>query len=244
MRRRSSRAGSVPPSRKPPRRGIVGWFSSDPRRTLFLIIVLLAIVLTTILTFSVSSCVSGRSQPSEPSQVVPVEDVNNNDEANGTADDDAAADDQPEDGDPEGDPQEGDDTSGEQGDSEDETPAEGEKDPESEGSDEPEEPKEPEETVVDVSVASGSVSWIEITCDGVSEVADSVTGPWRQSYTVYDSITVQVASPDVVTVTENGKVVDFSRRAGGLGSVTIEGTPAPEPQESDEQPADAETAEQ
>ena len=245
VRRRSSRAGSVPPSRKPPRRGIVGWFSSDPRRTLFLIIVLLAIVLTTILTFSVSSCVSGRSQPSEPSQVVPVEDVNKDDEANGGGDGDAdAADDQPGDGDPESDPQEGDDVPGEQGDSEDETPAEGEKDPESEGSDEPEEPKEPEETVVDVSVASGSVSWIEITCDGVSEVADSVTGPWRQSYTVYDSITVQVASPDVVTVTENGKVVDFSRRAGGLGSVTIEGTPAPEPQESDEQPADAEAAEQ
>ncbi|HBO62485.1 MAG TPA: hypothetical protein DD645_07635, partial [Olsenella sp.] len=92
------------------------------------------------------------------------------------------------------------------------------------GQDEP----TPEETVVEVSVASGQVSWVEITCDGESVFVDSVTGPWTQSYTVHDSINVQVTNPDVVTVTENGERRDFSERAGGLGSLTIEGTPLPE----------------
>ena len=91
---------------------------------------------------------------------------------------------------------------------------------------------------------SGSVSWVEITCDGVSEVADSVTGPWSQTYTVHDSITIQVASPDVVTVTENGKNVDFSPRAGGIGSVTIEGTPLPETEGQEGQATGDEAAQQ
>ena len=87
--------------------------------------------------------------------------------------------------------------------------------------------QEPKETVVEVSVASGQVSWVEITCDGTSDVAESVTGPWSQSYTVHDSITIQVASPEFVTVTENGERREFSSHAGGLGSITIEGTPLP-----------------
>ena len=108
-------------------------------------------------------------------------------------------------------------------------PAEdGENDGEAAANDEDEAPKE---TLVKVAVSRGEVVWVEITSDGVSEVAQGITGPWEQTYNVHDSITVQVDNPDAVTVTENGERRDFSSRAGGLGSVTIEGTPLPETQD-------------
>lgn len=236
VRRRSSRGGSMPPSRRPPQGGPLARFLSDPRRALLLIIVLLCIVLTAILTFSVSSCVNGRNQGAEPSQVVPVEDVSGN-----AGDDSKDADDAPAD-DTDADADATDDGNA----TEEPLDTEGENAATGDDADADREPEEPKETIVEVSVASGSVSWIEITCDGRSEVADSVSGPWRQSYNVHDSITVQVASPDVVTVTENGEVVDFSPRAGGIGSLTIEGTPLPETdaQAQDGQAADGEAAQQ
>ena len=230
VRRRSGRGGSVPPSRGSSHGGVVSTFLSDPRRALFLIIVVLAIVLTAILTFSVSSCVNGKSQSAEPSQVVPVEDVTTNEKDDDSQD--------PQDAEGE-DPAEGE--TPDDGATQEPSEGEGEGEP-AEGGDA--EPAEPEETIVEVSVASGSVSWVEITCDGKSEIADSVTGPWRQSYNVHDSITIQVASPDVVTVTENGKNVDFSPRAGGIGSVTIEGTPLPETEGQEGQATGDEAAQQ
>lgn len=204
VRRRPVRGRSGGSSRPPARGGIVAQFLSDPRRALFALIVLLAVVLTAILLFSVSSCVGGHSQGTQPTQVVPVEGsdsakADDADEPDDAADADAA--DEPSDA-------TGDDVSSDDAASDDDADA------------------EPEETVVEVRVESGSVSWVEITCDGVSEVADSVTGPWSQTYTVHDSITIQVANPDVVTVSKNGERVELSPRAGGLGSVTIEGTPA------------------
>ena len=198
--------------------GIVGQFLSDPRRTLFLIVILLAIVLTAILTFSVSSCVNARNQPTT-GQVVPVGTADQNDQAQ---DDGTSADSQA--------PEE--DSSEPSGDADAQDSADAETDGEKNGEAADEKPKE---TVVEVSVASGEVSWIEITCDGKSVIADSVTGPWSESYTVHDSITIQVAEPDVVTVKENGEEVDFTSHAGGLGSVTIEGTPA---QDEDSEGAD------
>ena len=99
------------------------------------------------------------------------------------------------------------------------------------------------ETVVEVSVASGEVSWVEIECDGESEVADTLTGPWSATYTVYDSITIQAANPSVVTVTENGEAVDFPSHASGMGSVTIEGTPLAEDAEDAEDTEDSSTDE-
>ena len=81
------------------------------------------------------------------------------------------------------------------------------------------------ETVVEVSIASGEYSWLEIVCDGTSVVADDLTGPWSQSFTVYDSISISAGDRTAVTVTENGERVEFSKTASGLGSVTIEGTP-------------------
>ena len=211
-RRRPSSGRSGGAARRPPARGgLVGQFLSDPRRALFALIVLLAIVLTAILTFSVSSCVGGHNQGSQPSQVVPVQGTDASDKADGDAEDTT-------------------DSSGDDNASDAESTDEG--GAASDGSGATDETSESdataEETVVEVRVNDSSVSWVEITCDGVSEVADSVTGPWSQTYTVHDSITIQVANPDVVTVTKNGERVELSPRAGGLGSVTIEGTPLPD----------------
>lgn len=83
-------------------------------------------------------------------------------------------------------------------------------------------------TVVKVSVSAGSYTWLEVTSDGKSDVADSVTGPWEKEYTVTDAITVQAGNPSAVTVTKNGASVPFNSKASGLGSLSIKGTKPPE----------------
>jgi cytoskeletal protein RodZ len=80
------------------------------------------------------------------------------------------------------------------------------------------------ETDVTVSLADGEVSWVEIQCDGTSVVAETMTGPWEQSFVVTDSITIQVDNPSAVTVTENGEKVQFTSKSSGVGTVTIAGT--------------------
>lgn len=81
----------------------------------------------------------------------------------------------------------------------------------------------PKEVNVSVKVADGEVTWVEITKDGSSLVAETVTGPWEESYNVEKSITVQVGDTSVVTVTNNGQLVRFEERASGVGIVTIQG---------------------
>jgi hypothetical protein len=56
-------------------------------------------------------------------------------------------------------------------------------------------------TSVSVSVASGAVTWLEIECDGVSEVADTVTGPWQHTYTVEESLLIEALTHIVDTIT-------------------------------------------
>ena len=218
VRRRAPRAQSDGSrGRRPPARGgLVGQFLSDPRRALFALILLLAVVLTAVLVFSVSSCVNARNQPAT-GQVVPVQstDGTQSDDDGAAGDNDATDSDEPA-------ADAADDSEGKDADAE---PAEGADDAAAEDGKDAK-ADEPTETVVEVSVAEGSVSWVEITCDGKSEVAESVTGPWTKSYTVEDSISIQVANPDAVTVTKNGEKVALSQRAGGLGSVKIDGTPA------------------
>ena len=218
VRRRTTRGRSGGGQRPPAHGGIVGQFLSDPRRALFALIVLLAIVLTAIIMFSVSSCVGGRSQGGQPTQVVPVESTDSTDDSQDEPADDAASDADTSDADQDASDEPADDAAS----------ADDKSDEANADDSDADAKKEPEKTVVEVSVDSGSVSWVEITCDGKSEVADSVTGPWSKSFTVRDSITIQVANPDAVSVTENGERVELSPRAGGLGSVTIEGTPLPD----------------
>ncbi len=212
-------------SRRPPARGgvmgTVESFFSDPRRALFAIIVLCAAVLTAILVLSVGSCVNGRSQGRPEGQTVAVNSATQGDSGSeagtgGTGSADAA--------DEEG-ADEGDDPNAD-------APADEDSPADEEGADAAEGEaavaEEPKETIVEVSVASGGYSWVEILCDGVSEVAEGVTGPWSQSFNVHESITVQVADTSAVTVTENGEPAEFTSHAGGVASVTIKGTPLPE----------------
>lgn len=211
VRRRPARSPRGPAGgrggRRPGARGAVQGFFSDPRRALLVIFLALTVALTAIIVFSVSSCVSG---PERRSGGQPVE-------VNGVAKDttdDATADDADEGQDADATPQPDPDPDP----AADDADADDAADPDA-ASD------EPQETVVDVRVADGSYSWVEIVCDGESKVAEGLTGPWAQSYTVHDQISVTAGSPDVVSVTENGEAVDFNSRVGGLGTVTIKGTP-------------------
>lgn len=176
----------------------------DDRRTTLLVICALALALTLIIVFSVRSCVSSRTTPQEGKATVPV---------SSTSTDSASTD----------------STS---------TPAPSSPTPttttttvtgDAAGAGPPSagDSPAPAKTDVTVSVANGETSWLEVTNDGASEVASTVTGPWEQSYTVTDSITIRAGNPGVVTVTENGTQRSFDSRASGIGSLTIQGTPAP-----------------
>lgn len=79
----------------------------------------------------------------------------------------------------------------------------------------------PEKTEVVVTVSDSSVSWIEITVDGKSMVADTVTGPWTQTYDPTDTMSIQVGDTSAVTVTKNGVTQAFDTKTSGLGTLTI-----------------------
>ncbi|MGN0076948.1 MAG: helix-turn-helix domain-containing protein [Parafannyhessea sp.] len=94
-------------------------------------------------------------------------------------------------------------------------------------------------TKVSVSVASGEVSWVEITCDGKSVVAEQITGSWKKTYTVTDSISIQVSNPTAVTVKKNGKIQKFDSKTAGVGSITIQGTKVTSTDSSDSSSSDS-----
>lgn len=91
-----------------------------------------------------------------------------------------------------------------------------------------EETTTPKKVEVTVSVAEGGVSWVEITVDGTSAVAETKTGPWSETYTVTDTIKIEASDPSVVTVTENGEKKSFDKKASGVGTLTIQGVPLEE----------------
>ncbi|OUO32173.1 RodZ domain-containing protein [Olsenella sp. An293] len=237
VRRRSAGPQRQVRGVRPPTRGgalgAVEGFFSDPRRALFAIVIVATALITAILIFSVGSCVRG-GQETTGGQTVEVSNATQGDAADdattpagdataGDGADDASGDDAAGDETPDGEATDG-ETEGEATDGE--TDGEDPADPSADA--------EPEETVVSVELASGGYSWLEIVCDGESVVADGMTGPWSQEFTVYDSITVQVGDPSVVKVTKNGERVDFTSSAGGVESVTIKGTPRPEGAEDGE----------
>ena len=96
-------------------------------------------------------------------------------------------------------------------------------------------------TSVSVSVASGAVTWLEIECDGVSEMADTVTGPWQQTYTVEESLTVQASDTTAVQVVQNGNQVQFESMASGIGTLRVEGTKPATPKTDEEKDKESQT---
>lgn len=201
---RNTNARRYQNSRAPQNQGLLGLinqFLSDPRNRMFLIGLVLVGSLVAITIFGVSSCISAKAG-SAPSKTVAV----NSAESTDTTDDSA-----------EEEKQEtattktntdGSQTSSKSSDDKDATVTE-------------ETAKKP--TQVSVSVASGQVSWVEITLDGKSVVADTITGSWSQTYSVTDSITISVGNPTVVTVTKDGESQSFTSKTTGVGSITIKG---------------------
>jgi hypothetical protein len=78
------------------------------------------------------------------------------------------------------------------------------------------------ERTIEVTVAENEVTWLEIEYDGKSDVAETVTGPWNRTYTVRQSISINVNDTTAVTVTENGKKLEFDSKASGIGTITIQ----------------------
>ena len=78
------------------------------------------------------------------------------------------------------------------------------------------------ERTIEVNVADGEVTWLEIEYDGYSDVAETVTGPWNRTYTVRQSISINVNDTTAVTVTEDGKKLEFESKASGIGTITIQ----------------------
>ena len=197
------------------RGGILGFFS-DSRNATFAIIVILAMVLTGILVFAATSCVNAKTGASS-SQAGQTVSVNSADSGSSKGDDSSSS------------------SSSNSNSSSKSTTSTSTSDNSSSatadatGDDatatDSAATTTQQATVVKVSVADGEYSWLEITCDGTSAVAESVTGPWEQEFTVTDSITIRAANPSKVSVTENGKKVDFTSKASGTGTLTIKGTP-------------------
>ena len=78
------------------------------------------------------------------------------------------------------------------------------------------------ERTIEVSVADGEVTWLEIEYEGNSDVAETVTGPWSRTYTVRQGLIIRANKTSAVTVTENGKKLEFDSKASGLGTITIQ----------------------
>lgn len=224
VRRRqpSERSGAQGGRRRQPARrggvaGFVDAFLSDRRRALLLLLLVLAAVLTLILVFSVKSCTGSAQSAQTGSKTVNVTTAQGSgqDSLQGSgsgSDASSSASDSKQDqaasvASGSGSTATGDAASGDQA--------------------QADAAATPERTVVQVSLASGEASWVEVTVDGKSVVADNLTGAWSQTYTVTDSIAIQVSNVDAVTVTNNGKKVDFSSKTSGVGTLTIKGTPAP-----------------
>ena len=78
------------------------------------------------------------------------------------------------------------------------------------------------ERQISVTVEENTVPWVEIECDGKSEIADQVTGPWNKTFKVTKSMTISVDDPAAVQVTENGKPLEFESKSSGVGTITVE----------------------
>lgn len=189
--------------------GAVQGFFSDPRRSIFAIVVLLCVILMLILSFAVSSCVNKNTSAPDTKAVTVNSNAQTDEGSTGTGSTSMGTTSTT--------------TTSTTGSDASSTTQQTSTDTSGSNSAATYVP-----TVVKVSVQSGSYTWLEITCDGKSAIADSVTGPWEQEFTVTDSLTVQAGDPSAVTVTNNGANVSFTSKASGLGSLSVKGTKPPE----------------
>ncbi len=75
-------------------------------------------------------------------------------------------------------------------------------------------------TVV-VDVADGESSWVQVTTDDTTSIAEEVTGPQELSYTATQTASLQIGNVAAVTVSLNGDEVTLDTDDDGLGSLTL-----------------------
>ena len=94
--------------------------------------------------------------------------------------------------------------------------------------------------MVKVTVAEGQVSWLEVQCDGESSIADTVTGPWEQTYDVKTQLIVRAGDISAVSVFVNGQQQQFEMKSTGVGTITVDGPPSTAKEEVKDKEADEE----
>ena len=196
--RRQPQRGRAP-QRQPERGGVLGViqaFFSDPRRTLAFVLVVAGVILTMVIISSIGSCVN---KDTSSGRTVSVSSTSDNSGSSSSSNSSSTT-----------------------------TSAEAEKAAADAlaAKKSKEEANTKTETKVEVKVDDGEVSWVEIENDGKSVVAEQITGPWSQSFTVTSKFTIQVSDTAAVTVTKNGETQKFESKTSGIGTITIEGTKA------------------
>ena len=73
-----------------------------------------------------------------------------------------------------------------------------------------------------VEVLDGKVSWVEVSCDGQSVLANTVTGPKTYEYEVHESFSISVAEPTGVSVTRDGQKLTFDSKVQGMGQLSFQ----------------------
>jgi len=73
-----------------------------------------------------------------------------------------------------------------------------------------------------VEVLEGKVSWVEVSCDGQSVLANTVTGPKTYEYDVHESFSISVAEPTGVSVTRDGQKLSFDSKVQGMGQLSFQ----------------------
>lgn len=197
VRRRQPSGAAAQQRRAPQRPGIMGAlqnYFSDTGRTIATVFALVVVIITAVLLFSVRSCMSARTTPAATKTVS----VNNSttDSSKNAATTNSNTD----------------------------TSKKDSADTSKSATTEQKKDETPKQTTVVVTVADGQTSWVEITVDGKSVEADAITGPWSQTYTVTDSMSVLAGTPGAVSVTVNGTAKPFDANASGIGTLTIQGT--------------------
>lgn len=196
VRRRQPTNASAQKKRVPQRSGIIGAlqnYFSDTRRTIATVFVLVVIIISAVLVYSVRSCMSARTTPA-PTKTVSVNNSSSDSSKNSST-------------------KSTDSSTTKTDDASKKSTTETKKTEEA-----------PKQTTVAVTVADGQTSWVEITVDGKSVEADAITGPWSQTYTVTDSMTVLAGTPGAVSVSINGTNKPFDANSSGIGTMTIQGT--------------------
>lgn len=74
----------------------------------------------------------------------------------------------------------------------------------------------------EVSVAAGELSWLEISVDGTTLVAETVTGPWSASYTPESNFSISVGNHLATSVTQDGEPVAYNYSASGVGNISVD----------------------